>query len=81
MQCLYWCAKEAVFKLVANEGVEFKQQINILPFNPELKNHFLVRFISGSKDSILQLQLYFQTFSEHCLVWVTDDPINLNMLK
>lgn len=75
MQCLYWCAKEAVFKMVHDEGVEFKQQINILPFNPEQDNHFVGRYISENQNSIHQL--HFQTFSDNCLVWVTEETINL----
>lgn len=68
LQCLYWCAKEAIFKLVPEEGVEFRQQIHISPFNPELEDHFPARFTCGSKESIYPL--HFQTFSDHCLVWV-----------
>lgn len=69
MQCLYWCAKEAVFKLVHDEGVEFKQQIHISPFNPELEDQFSARFMSGNQESIYQL--HFQIFSDDCMVWVT----------
>ena len=68
MQCLYWCAKEAIFKLVPDEGVEFKQQIHISPFNPELEDQFSARFMSKNQESIYQL--HCQIFSGHCMVWV-----------
>lgn len=68
LQCLYWCAKEAIFKMVADEGVEFKHQILISSFNPELENHFLARYRSESMEYIYQL--HFQVFSENCMVWV-----------
>lgn len=69
LHCLYWCAKEAIFKLVPNEGVEFKQQILISSFNPELEDHFLAKYRSESMELIYQL--HFQIFSGYCLVWVT----------
>ena len=71
-QCLYWCAKEAVFKLVPEDGIEFRNQIQISSFNPESENEFYARFIEGTRELIYKL--HFQTFSKHCLVWVTDTP-------
>lgn len=72
MQCLYWCAKEAIFKLVADEGIEFRKQIHISPFDLELANQFSARFTAGNQE--IAYQLYFQTFCDQCLVWVTDEP-------
>ena len=66
-QCLYWCAKEAIFKLVDDEGVEFKQQIHIIR---ESESQFFAKFISSGSESIYKL--HHQFFSEHCLVWVTN---------
>jgi 4'-phosphopantetheinyl transferase len=70
LQCLYWCAKEAVFKLVPEDSIEFKQQIHISLFDPESEDQFLVKFISGAKGSAYQL--HFQLFSDHAMVWVSD---------
>lgn len=72
LQCLYWCAKEAIFKLVPDDGVEFKNQIHISPFNPELENEFSARYIAENQG--LSYPLHFQIFSDHCLVWATDEP-------
>lgn len=69
LQCLYWCAKEAVFKFVQEDGVEFKKQIRIAPFKPSLEGEFTVRFISGEKET--SHQLYYQIFAGHGLVWVS----------
>lgn len=68
LQCLYWCAKEAIFKLVDDEGVEFRQQIHIIR---ESETQFFAKFISSCNESIYILNHQF--FSEHCLVWVIDD--------
>jgi phosphopantetheinyl transferase (holo-ACP synthase) len=71
LQCLYWCAKEAIFKLLPDEGVEFREQIHIAPFNPGLNDRFTARFTSESEELIFQLQ--FQTFCDNCLVWVAEN--------
>ena len=68
LQCLYWCAKEAIFKLVTDHDIEFRNQIHISPFNPEIEDRFQVKFKSEKADSIHELQ--FQVFDGHCLVWV-----------
>lgn len=72
LQCLYWCAKEAVFKLVPENGIEFRQQINILPFNPETETRFAVRYTSENKE--LNYWANFLILSGHCLVWLTESP-------
>jgi 4'-phosphopantetheinyl transferase len=68
LQCLYWCAKEAVFKLVPDEGIEFREQIHISPFDPELEDRFTARFTSGCHE--LVYLLHFQNFCNQGLVWV-----------
>jgi len=70
LQCLYWCAKEAVFKLVKEDGIEFRQQIHIMPFNYLEESKFSVHFIAEKKD--ITFQLYFLTFSDQIMVWVSD---------
>ncbi len=73
LQCLYWCAKEAIFKLVPDEGVDFRKQIRISPFNPELDDQFKAKFINERHENTYYLQ--FQTFSNHSLVWVAQNPM------
>ncbi len=72
LQCIYWCAKEAVFKMIPDDGVEFREQIHILPFNPEKENQFMAKYSNKSQEWTYPLQ--FQNFSEHCLVWVIEEP-------
>ena len=72
LQCIYWCAKEAVFKLVKEEGVDFRKQIEIVAFDPQ-QNTFLARFVSGNQQRIYHLQ--HTTFNEHCMVWVYSDQM------
>ncbi len=70
IQCAYWCAKEAVFKLVPEEGISFRDQIRIFPFNYGTESQFKIHFISGNR--IKEITAFLFSFSEHCLVWVTD---------
>jgi len=72
-QCIYWCAKEAIFKLVPEEEIEFRKQIIISPFNPETEKEFEAVFIHGEKQA--RFKLYFDCFSDHCLVWVDNSPL------
>lgn len=72
LQCICWCAKEAIFKMVPDDGVEFREQIHIFPFNPEKENQFMARYSNKSEEWNYQLQ--FQNFSDHCLVWVMENP-------
>jgi len=69
LQSLYWCAKEAIFKLVPEDGIEFKEQILISPFDPATETEFRATFISGNTETAYQL--HFITFSDQCMVWVT----------
>ncbi len=69
LKCLYWCAKEAVFKLIEEEGIEFKEQIIVTP-STELKTQFLARFISPLKNNCYQIN--FEYFSGNCLTWVVE---------
>ncbi len=70
LQCIYWCAKEALFKLVEDDGVDFRKQIQIIPFNSKQET-FSARFVSGNMQKTYQLQ--YMIFNEHCMVWVCSD--------
>lgn len=72
LQCIYWCAKEAVFKLVDDVGVDFRKQIRVSSFLPEA-NVFSVSYISSNLKKTLQLQ--YQKFNGHCLVWAFDNIV------
>lgn len=67
LQCIYWCAKEAVFKLVEEDGIDFRKQIEVIAFDAQ-QDTFIVRFISHNREQNYQLQ--YTTFNEHCMVWV-----------
>lgn len=70
LQCLYWCAKEAVFKLVEDDGIDFKKQIHI----SDKQSQLLARFTYTAGDNTTY-PLYTETFDNNCLVWVLDGPV------
>lgn len=71
--CLYWCAKEALFKLVEEEGIDFKKQFEILSAEPAT-GLLLARYISQQQTKIYKLS--YITLKDHCMVWVINDPMD-----
>jgi len=69
LQCLYWCAKEAIFKLVPYDGLEFREHIHIFPFNPQEETAFSGCFNYSNQAVVYSLS--FQIFDNHCMVWVS----------
>lgn len=69
LQCLYWCTKEAVFKLISQDGISFKKQIRISNFDPHNETQFKVQFVDGECKT--DFHANFLTFSDHCMVWIT----------
>ena len=70
LQCLYWCAKEAIFKVVPHDGVEFKEEIRIHPFKVESNGQFAASYLH--LDDQHDFQLNYEVFDHYGLVWVID---------
>lgn len=67
---MYWCAKEAVFKLVSVYNVDFAEQIEVEDFHPRGEGELDATFIH--KDGYEEeYELNYITFDRHVLVWVT----------
>ena len=67
---MYWCAKEAVFKLISQYNVDFAEQIEIEDFRPRGEGELEATFIH--KDGYEEeYELQYITFDRHVLVWVT----------
>ena len=66
---IYWCAKEAIFKMMSQHNVDFVEQIEIEDFRPrgegELEAVFTDKY--GEEE---ELELEYMTFDRHVLVWV-----------
>jgi phosphopantetheinyl transferase len=70
--CLYWCAKEALFKMVEEQGIDFKKQFEIQLVDPS-REMILARYISSQPPRTFQLN--YLDLNDHYLVWVVDDPV------
>ena len=67
---IYWCAKEAVYKMMGQYRVDFAEQIEIDDFRPRGEGELEATFTH--KDGYEEdLELKYMTFDRHVLVWVT----------
>ena len=66
---IYWCAKEAVYKMVSQYGVDFAEQIEIDDFRLRGEGELVATFTD--KDGFEEeYELEYITFDRHVLVWV-----------
>ena len=66
---IYWCAKEAIFKRMSQNRVDFSEQIEVEKFNPKGEGELEATFIH--KDGYEEdFELEYITFDRHVLVWV-----------
>jgi len=69
---IYWCAKEAVFKLLSRYSVDFAEQIEIERFRPRGEGELEATFIDKNEDEE-EYELEYMTFDRHVLVWVVGE--------
>ena len=68
---IYWCAKEAVFKLLSRYNVDFAEQIEIERFRPRGEGELEATFTSKNEED--EFDLEYITFDRHVLVWVVGE--------
>jgi len=66
---IYWCAKEAIFKRMSQNRVDFAEQIEVEDFNPKGEGELEATFThkDGHEE---EFELGYMTFDRHVLVWV-----------
>ena len=69
---IYWCAKEAIFKLLSRYNVDFAEQIEIECFRPRGEGELEATFIDKNEDEE-EFNLEYRTFDRHVMVWVVGD--------
>ena len=68
---IYWCAKEAIYKLKSQYDVNFAEQIEIDNFRLREEGELSATYTD--KDGYDQeLELYYFTFDRHVLVCVSE---------
>lgn len=68
---IYWCAKEAIFKRMSQNRVDFAEQIEVESFNPKGEGELEATFIhkDGHEEDF---DLEYMIFDRHVLVWIAE---------
>ena len=64
---LLWSTKETVYKWWSFGNVNFKQDIQIIPFSFSIMGSYLTRFTA--KEAFVDLKIYYRLFEDFCLSW------------
>jgi phosphopantetheinyl transferase len=67
--CLIWCAKEAMYKRISENGIDFARQFFVEKFTPKKKGKLTV--IYTDNDNIKEeFIVNYKVIDNHALVWV-----------
>ena len=69
--CLIWCAKEALYKRLGENGIDFAAQIFIEKFTPK-KEGKLTATYTDSESAQTEFTIRYTTVEDHALAWVVD---------
>lgn len=66
---IYWCAKEAIYKMLGQYNLDFAEQIEVERFRPKDDGELEATFVDrdGYEE---EYELSYITFDRHVLVWV-----------
>ncbi len=65
--CVYWCAKEAMYKIYGKRGLHFENQLNVIPF--QLQNSGSLKGAIHVNDFKSKVSLAYIIESEYVLVY------------
>ncbi|MBQ7222649.1 MAG: 4'-phosphopantetheinyl transferase superfamily protein [Bacteroidales bacterium] len=66
---IYWCAKEAIFKRMSLNGVDFAEQIELEKFRPHEEGTLDATF-THKDGTEMEFELEYMVFDNHVMVWV-----------
>lgn len=66
---IYWCAKEAIYKRMAQSGVDFAEQIELDRFKPRGSGELEAVFIHKDGEEE-EFELEYELIDDHILVWL-----------
>lgn len=72
--CLYWCTKEALYKLYGVRNLDFRKHIRVQALPLDLHGEFMASIQKGA-----QKQHYYpfaDIIDDYCMVYVIDTPAN-----
>ena len=68
---IYWCAKEAIYKRMSINRVDFAEQIEVEKFNLRDEGELEATFIHKDEHEE-DFELGYMTFDRHVLVWIAE---------
>ena len=68
---IYWCAKEAIYKRMSINRVDFAEQIEVEKFNLRDEGELEATFIHKDEHEE-EFELGYMTFDRHVLVWIAE---------
>ncbi len=68
---IYWCAKEAIYKRMSRNGVDFSEQIIIDKFTPKDEGELEATFIHEDGEEE-EFTLSYEVFDGHVMVWLVE---------
>ena len=68
---IYWCAKEATYKRMSINRVDFAEQIEVEKFNLRDEGELEATFIHKDEHEE-EFELGYMTFDRHVLVWIAE---------
>lgn len=66
---ILWCAKEAMYKYMSQNSVDFPKQIEVDRFYPHDEGELEVTFIDKNGDEE-SFEMEYRTLDDHVMVWV-----------
>jgi len=69
--CVYWCAKEAMYKIYGKRGLHFSTQLNVAPFM--LANDGELSGVIHGKGTTQLVSMHYEVANDYVLVYTTFD--------
>ena len=69
--CIYWCAKETLYKIYGKRGLHFNEHLNLKPF--ELEKSGSLKGIIRENGSAKPINLAYSVQSDYVLVYTQND--------
>ncbi|MFW6227129.1 MAG: 4'-phosphopantetheinyl transferase family protein [Bacteroidota bacterium] len=75
---IHWCAKEALYKIYDKQDINFKQNITILPFEPE--NNGTIKGIVSNRYGTESFDIHYFREDEYIVAWSAKDKMAIEKI-
>ncbi len=72
-QLLHWSTKESMFKLMNEQGIDFKEQLHIKPFIPSKKG--IIKASESKTERQQSFDVNYEVYPEYVLTWIVGNQI------